>query len=68
MLNYNKLVVAIIGFLSVVLGPEVLNISATEDAIFGISWAMVTQLVLAALGAFGVWAVPNIKPPADPNV
>lgn len=51
MSRYSKLIVAVVGLLVVILGPEFLG--AVEDT------ETTAQLVLALLTAFGVYQVPN---------
>ncbi len=56
--RYRKLVVAIVGLLLVVLGPDFLGVSP-EGTLFGFPPDLVVQVVLAILTALGVAAVPN---------
>jgi hypothetical protein len=53
-----KLVVAVVGMLAIVLGPDVLGLAPGEE-LFGVGQDTVVGLVLTLLTALGVYAAPN---------
>jgi hypothetical protein len=53
-----KLVVAFVGMIAIVLGPDVLGLTPGEE-FFGVGQETVVGLVLTALTALGVYAAPN---------
>lgn len=53
-----KLVVALVGMVAIVLGPDALGITPGEE-FFGIGQETVVGLVMTALTAIGVYAAPN---------
>lgn len=55
--KYAKLIVA-----ALAAGAVALNVAVTDGTITGGEWVTIG---LAALGALGVWAVPNSKPGPD---
>lgn len=58
-----KLVVAVVGMLAIVLGPNVMGVTPGEE-LWGLGQETVVGFVLAILTAFGVYIVPN-DPPAS---
>lgn len=63
MSNYRKLIVAIVGVVAMILGPNVLGITPGEE-LFGIGKDVAVQIIVGIGAALGVWAAPNTpKPP-----
>lgn len=51
--KYRKLIVAVLGVVGIVLGPTIFGVVGEEQ------WATITQSIIAAATALGVWGVPN---------
>lgn len=52
--RYRKLVAALVGLGVLVLGPDFLGVIGVE-----VDPSRITEIIVAVLTAFGVWAAPN---------